>query len=296
MSSPPNAPPEASPTPSPEDELEGSRAPFLDHLEELRWRLWKALVGVIAAGTVCYLFREEIFGFLTDPLFATLEKRHFEGAIKFRTVSGAFMFHFKTAILGGIFFGIPIVLYQGWQFVAPGLYKTERRVALPFVALSSICFVGGGAFAYYLVLPEAFDFLLGYAIDQGGRKMLPDITVEDYLGFTTKLLLAFGIIFEMPVAVGFLSAVGLVTHHVLIKYWRFAVVGAFIVGALLTPPDYVTQTMLAVPLCGLYGISIGIAWFFTKRRAEAAAALDAEYADDPRDDDAPPPAGGGAPG
>lgn len=263
--------PEASPE---EAELEASRAPFMEHLQELRWRLWRAILGVLAAAVVCYLFHQELYFFLTEPLYRVLEQNDLEGTLKFRTISGAFLFHFKTAFLGGLFFGIPVVLYQLWQFIAPGLYKRERRLAAPFVVMSSACFIGGGAFAYYLVLPDAFDFMISYAIKEGPYKMLPDITVEDYLGFTTKLLLAFGIVFEMPVATGFMSAVGVITHRALIKWWRWAIVVTFVMAAMLTPPDYVSQLMLALPMCVLYGVSIGIAWFFTTRREKAAAAAD----------------------
>jgi sec-independent protein translocase protein TatC len=262
------------------NELEDSRAPFMEHLQELRVRVWRALLGVVSAAVICFIFHDEIYRFLTEPLFVVLENRGLEKAVKFRTVTGAFMFHFKSAMLGGVFFGVPVVLHQLWQFVAPGLYKTERRLAIPFVVLSTGCFVGGGAFAYYWVLPEAFDFLLGYAIQDGDRMMLPDITVEDYLGFTTKLLLAFGIVFEMPVGIGFLSIIGLVTHRFLLKYWRYAVVSSFVLAAMLTPPDYITQTMLAVPLCALFGLSIGISYLITVRREAAQAALDDEDGDD----------------
>lgn len=268
-------------TTQPEDELEHSRAPFLEHLEELRWRLWRAILGVIAAAVVCFLFHDEIFVFLTKPLFQVLGDQGLDQQVKFRTIPGAFLFHFKTAILGGIFFGVPIVLYQLWQFVAPGLYKSEQRLALPFVFMSTVCFVGGGAFAYYLVLPQAFDFLIGYTISEGSAQMVPDITIEDYLGFTSKLLLAFGIVFEMPVAVSFFAGIGLITHRTLIRYWRWAVVCAFILGAMLTPPDYITQTMLAIPLMGLYGISIGLAWFITKSRGEPT---DGDAEDEDEDD------------
>ncbi len=261
-----------------EDDLEASRAPFLEHLEELRWRLWRALLGVIAAAVICFLFHDELFFFLTAPLFAALEANQLDQALKFRTIPGAFLFHFKTALLGGIFFGIPVVLYQFWQFVAPGLYRHERSKALPFVVMSTLCFIGGGAFAYYMVLPEAFNFLIGYTITDGPHQLVPDITIEDYLGFTSKLLLAFGLVFLMPVAVSFFAWLGLLTHRTLIRFWRWAIVGAFILGAMLTPPDYITQTMLAVPLVALYGISIGLAWFITRGRE---AALD----DDDDDDD-----------
>lgn len=270
-----DAPPPGLASPE-EDELEDSRAPFLEHLEELRWRLWRAILGVVGAAIVVFLFHDEVFVLLTDPLFDVLEARELDQAVKFRTIPGAFLFHFKTALLGGVFLGIPVVLYQAWQFVAPGLYKRERRMVLPFVFLSSLCFIGGGVFAYTFVLPEAFDFLVGYSITEGDHRMIPDITIEDYLGFTTKLLLAFGIVFEMPVAMGFLAAIGLVTHRFLIQYWRWAVVVAFIMAAFLTPPDYITQLMLAIPLLALYGLSIGIAWMITKRRESASPEADQE--------------------
>ncbi|MBU0553550.1 twin-arginine translocase subunit TatC [Myxococcota bacterium] len=257
---------------APEDkkaELEGSRAPLLDHLEELRWRTWRALLGVLAAAILCGIFHEELFFFLTNPLFRALEHHELETAVKFRTLTGAFLFHFKTAVFGGLFVSIPWVLYQIWRFVAPGLYKQERMLAFPFVFFSTICFVGGALFSYYLVLPEAFDYLIGLSLKNTTYKMIPDITIEDYLSFTTKLLLAFGISFEMPVATAFFSAIGLITHHMLIRFWRFAVVLAFVLAALLTPPDYITQIMLAIPLLMLYVISVGIAYFFTTRRERA---------------------------
>ncbi len=166
----------------PETQLEDSRAPFMQHLQELRWRLWKALVGVAIAATVCFLFHDQIYDFLTAPLYDALKALEVEQVVKARTIQGAFLFHFKTAILGGIFFGIPIVAYQLWQFVAPGLYKNERKIAPPFVVMSTVCFVGGGSFAYFLVLPEAYEFLLGYAVRTGPHAILPDITMEDYLG------------------------------------------------------------------------------------------------------------------
>lgn len=272
--------------PADPSELDASRAPFLEHLEELRWRLWRAVLGVLAASVVCYLFHDAIYQFLTDPLIATLESRDLPTVLKFRTVTGAFMFHFKTAILGGIFFGVPIILYQFWGFVAPGLYRHERKIVLPFVFSSTVCFIGGAAFAYYSVLPYAFDFFLDFTVTSGSHRLEPDITVEDYLSLVTKMLLAFGLVFEMPVLTAFLAGVGVLSHRILIKFWRWAVVLIFIVAAVLTPPDVVTQTMMAIPLCGLYAISIGIAWMLTTRRerraaeaaAEAAAAEEAEAA------------------
>jgi sec-independent protein translocase protein TatC len=266
--------------PGPEDELESSRAPFMEHLEELRWRLWRAVVGVLVCAVVCYIFHKEIYQFLTTPLIDILEKKNLPTGLKFRTVTGAFIFHFKTALLGGIFFGIPVVLWQFWQFVAPGLYSHERKLAVPFVLASTICFLGGGAFAYFVVMPYGFDFLLGYTVNTGAYQLQPDITVEDYLGFVTKFLLAFGLIFELPVATAFLSGIGVVTHRALIKFWRWFVVVAFIIAAVLTPPDWVTQILLAIPLILLYGFSIGIAYFITTRRERRQADTEDEPASD----------------
>ena len=289
QTSPVKAPAESAKAPV-VDELEASRAPFMEHLEELRWRLWRAVLGVLIASVVCYIFHKEIYQFLTKPLIDILHAKNLPTGLKYRTVTGAFMFHFKTALLGGIFFGIPVVLWQFWGFVAPGLYKNERRLAVPFVVCSTICFVGGGAFAYFIVMPYGFDFLLGYTVDSGPYQLQPDITVEDYLGLVTKFLLAFGVVFNMPVATTFLAGIGLFTHRTLIKFWRWFVVIAFVVAALLTPPDWVTQILLAVPLIGLYGVSIGIAYLITMRREAKQAALDDDDGsgeDDAPDDDAP---------
>ncbi|MEZ4474713.1 MAG: twin-arginine translocase subunit TatC [bacterium] len=271
-------------TPPDPTELEASRAPFMAHLEELRWRLLRAIIGVVVAASVCYIFHQELYDFLTDPLISILEARNLPPVLKYRTVSGAFMFHFKTAILGGIFFGVPIILYQFWQFVAPGLYRHERRMVLPFVVSATICFVGGVAFAYYTVLPYAFDFLLDYTVTSGSHRLEPDITVEDYLGFVTKLLLAFGLVFEMPIITAFLAGIGVITHRILLRFWRWAIVLAFVIAAVLTPPDYITQVMLAVPLCILYGLSILIARVLTLRRERAAEAAGDEAGDEAADE------------
>ena len=268
-----------------QDELDASRAPFLEHLGELRWRLWRAIMGVFVAACGCFVFHDELYHLLTAPLYHVLEEMGLENAVKFRTVHGAFMFHLKTAILAGLFLGIPVVLWQIWGFVAPGLYKHERKKAIPFVFLMSVCFIGGGAFAYIFVLPPAFEWLLDFAINpaDGGRALVPDITIEDYLGFTTKLLLAFGLVFELPVGIGFMATVGLVTHRGLIRFWRWAIVSAFVLGAFLTPPDYITQIMLAGSLLTLYSVSIGVAYIITKSREAALGDDDEGDADPPNE-------------
>ncbi|MEE2755865.1 MAG: twin-arginine translocase subunit TatC [Myxococcota bacterium] len=249
-----------------QSELDASRAPFLDHLGELRIRIWWAVVAVFVCACACFVFSDFLGAVIMEPIIVALKAHGQQPTLASRTVQGGFLFSFKVAIIFGVFCAIPVVLYQLWQFIAPGLYKHERRFALPFVVLSTLCFAGGGFFAYYFVLPAVFDFLIGYSVDMGQSNLKLDITIEDSLGFTTKLLLAFGIVFELPVAVAFLSWIGMVTHVGLMVFWRWAVVIAFILGAALTPPDLVSQLFLAVPLVTLYGISIGIAYVITKRR------------------------------
>jgi len=264
---------------SSESHLEQSKAPFLEHLGELRQRLFRAIAGVCVAAIGCFLLHDQIFTILAEPLRHALEANGLPEKMVYRSPAGAFVFHLKTAILGGFVLGLPIVLYQLWMFVAPGLYRHEQKFALPFVALSTVCFIGGGLFAYNFVMPQAFGFLVGYTIDAGPVQLVPDIAVEDYLGFTTKLLLAFGLVFEMPVAIGFLAWIGLVTHKMLIRFWRWAVVLAFVLGSFLTPPDYITQIMLAIPIICLYGISIGVAYVLERKRDESF------YEDDEAEDE-----------
>lgn len=274
----------ASTRPAEDDQhrVESSRAPFMEHLQELRGRLWRALIAVLLCAIVSYLFHEQLYSFLTQPLYDTLDRHKLETAVKFRTIQGPFMFHMKVALLGGLFFGLPFVLYQLWMFIAPGLYRREKNIAIPFVVLSTAFFVGGAAFCYYAVIPYGFDFFLDFAIVEGPNKLLPEIAIEDYLDMVVKLMLAFGGIFEMPLGAAFLAGVGLVTHRGMFRVWRYATVAAFIVAAVLTPPDWISQVMMAIPLLLLYWLSIGVAWFITTRREKAqAAARAAEASDEP---------------
>jgi sec-independent protein translocase protein TatC len=249
-----------------ESELEGTRAPFLEHLVELRKRLWYSVLSILVCALVCYNFHNELFFFLTAPLYEIMAARNLGDHVSFRSMGGVFAFHMQTAFLGGLFFGLPIVLWQLWQFIGPGLYKKERVVVLPFVAASLVCFVGGAAFCYYLVLPDAFDFLLDYSINEGPKKLLPDINIEEYLNFVVKFMLGFGVAFELPTVMAFLASIGVVTHRGLLKFWRYATVIIFVVAAVLTPPDVFSQLLMAIPLIGLYFISVGVSFFITKRR------------------------------
>lgn len=255
------------------------RMPFMEHLRELRTRLIRGIIAVGTSCMVCFFFAEPVYSWLVRPLIDTLpENQKFIG---FLSPVEPFLVYLKTALLMGVFVSSPVLLYQIWAFVAPGLYEREKRAVLPFVLFGTVFFIGGALFCRYVVLPLALDTLVGVAINTKEFAIQPQITMNAYFGVVTRLLLAFGVIFEMPVVVLFLSWARIIDHNTLIHYWRFAVVGAFIIGALLTPPDIATQMLLAGPMLVLYLLSIGIAYVFGGRGGDL---------DDDDDDDAPLPA------
>lgn len=242
---------------------------FWEHLDELRSRLTKAIVAFIVGCGVAYYYKAPIFLWLTRP-FVEGWKAHYKGhapSLHFGSPASAFVANVKMAVLGGALLSLPFVLYQIWAFVAPGLYSREKKYVLPFVTSGCLLFVSGVYFAWRFVFPAAFDFLLNEgALPEGSPiSVIPTIMVEEYLTFSVQGLLAFGAVFEIPVIVFFLAIIGLVNHTHLIKFFRYFIVVAFIVAAILTPPDPLSQIMLAGPLIGLYIVSIGIAFVFGKR-------------------------------
>jgi sec-independent protein translocase protein TatC len=242
------------------------RMPLTAHLEELRTRLIRGLLAVAAGFVVCYGFAEPLVAFLIRPLQAIRP----EQALVIGTgVTDAFFTKLKVSAVAGIFVASPAVFYQAWQFVAPGLYERERRVALPFSLAASLFFIAGAAFCYYAVFPVAFRFFLEEFTSIG---IAPQIRVSEYLTFTSRMLLAFGVTFELPVATFFLARIGLVTHKMMIGAARYAIVVIFIVAAVLTPgPDVASQLLMATPLLLLYALSIGIAYLVARPAAGAEA-------------------------
>ena len=229
--------------------------PLTAHLEELRTRLIRALLAIAIGFAACYGFSEPLVTFLIRPLQSI---RPEQSLVIGTGVTDAFFTKLKVAAVAGIFLASPAVFYQAWQFVAPGLYERERRVALPFSLAASFFFITGAAFCYYAVFPVAFRFFLEQftSID-----IAPQIRVNEYLSFVSRMLLAFGATFELPVATFFLARIGLVTHRMMMAVWRYAIVVIFIVAAVLTPgPDVASQMLMATPLLILYGLSIGIAY------------------------------------
>jgi sec-independent protein translocase protein TatC len=254
--------------------------PLTEHLAEFRTRLIRALIAVAIAFGVCWLFAAELVAWLTLPLRAV--EAHVGGVIG-TGVTDAFFTKLKVSFIAAIFAASPVVFFQAWRFVAPGLYQRERRMAIPFSIAASFFFVAGAAFCYAIVFPVAFEFFLAeftsVALD-------PQIRISEYLTFVSRMLLAFGVTFELPVVTFFLARIGMVTHRTLIGGARYAVVGIFILAAVLTPgPDVASQLLMAGPLLLLYGVSIGVA-FFARRREPAADEDDAAT---------PPPAPGSPP-
>lgn len=247
------------------------RMTVLEHLGELRTRVMKSLVAFAVGFAISWTWVEQLFMLLQRPLQeaapeAALAQMHH------KDLSEPFFVLLKTAMFGGLFLAIPVILYQLWQFIAPGLYPNEKKAVMPFVALSYLFFIVGSAFAFIFVLPKGYEFLLNFSADISQ----PELMMSEYLAITTKMLIGFGAIFQLPVISMFLSQIGVLTHRHLIKFWRYSVVLSFVIAALLTPPDVVTQVLMALPLCILYFLSIGIAWYFTTRRERKAALAETE--------------------
>jgi sec-independent protein translocase protein TatC len=241
-----------------------ARMPLTAHLEELRWRLLRALAAVGVAFGLCWWFAEPIFDVLIRPLTAL---RPAESLVIGTGVAEAFFTKLKVSFIAALFLASPVVFFQAWRFVAPGLYEGEKRLALPFALVASVFFTLGAAFCYTFVFPVGFRFFLDEYASIG---VAPQIRIAEYLTFATRMLLAFGVTFELPVVTFFLARVGIVTHRHLIAGGRYAILAIFVVAAVLTPgPDVASQLLMAVPLLVLYGLSILVA-LLAARPAEAA--------------------------
>ena len=230
------------------------------HLVELRKRLGLSVLSVFIAFIVAFVFHETILEWVTAPLnealaeVAHLSKKAADGMVTTHQVGGAFFVALKVSFFAAILGALPFILYQLWLFIAPGLYSNEKKMVLPFVIGGSIMFLVGVLFAYYVVTPFGFQFLITF----GSFLYTPLINIEDYVGFFTKIMMGFGIAFELPVFAYFLALLGLVTDQTLKDFFKYAVLIIFVLAALLTPPDVLTQLLMAAPLILLYGASIFI--------------------------------------
>jgi len=226
---------------------------FLEHLEELRRRIIKSLVAVIIFAIGAYFISDRLVDIVVAPLH--------DVGVYFKAPAEAFMVRLKIAIFAGAVVAMPVLFYQIWMFVGPGLYKSEIKIVIPIVATATIFFLVGGAFCFFYVIPIAIEFLLGFATEE----MQPMIMVGEYISFVGMMVLAFGIVFELPVASFILGRMGVIDHTFLARGRRYAIVGMVILGSLLTPPDIISQLLLAGPLYILYEISIIVVRITGKR-------------------------------
>ncbi len=259
-----------------ENEINDKEMPLLEHLSELRRRLIWSAVAFLLAFFLCYHFAPRIYDFLAAPLANALKARGEKPELIYTALYEAFFTYIKVAIFGAAFISFPVVATQLWMFIAPGLYRKEKRAMLPFLVVTPILFFAGGALAYYVVFPAAWKFFLSFQNTAPGSAVKIDLMakVSDYLNLVMKLIFAFGLSFELPVLLTLLGKVGIISSAGLRKYRRYAYVGCFIVAAVLTPPDILTQSLLAFPLIILYEISV-----FSVKMVEPKLAPEADAGD-----------------
>jgi sec-independent protein translocase protein TatC len=245
--------------PAHEDDIDDKPMPLLDHLIELRTRLMWSIGAFVVAFLVSYHFSADIYKFLAQPLADIMKEKHgTEGRMIFTHLTEAFFTYLKVAMFAGAFVSFPIAATQLWLFVAPGLYRSEKKALMPFLAATPIMFFLGGALAYYVIFPMAWRFFLGFEIPtgDGGMGVQLEAKVSEYLSLVMKLIFAFGLAFELPVGLVLLAKVGIISSKGMRRHWRYAYLGMVVVAAVLTPPDVISQLGLAIPLIALYEISI----------------------------------------
>lgn len=267
------------PAPAPEEGEDGKPMGLLDHLNELRWRLVRCFIAALVGFCLCWAVVEPLFDILTLPLNNAL------GAVgahaQYTSMPEPFFTRMLVAFVTGLFIASPFIFYQIWAFIAPGLYDEEKRFIIPVAVISAIFFIGGGLFCYFIVFPYAFDFFIGFSTES--IQITPRIS--DYLDFILKLLLAFGLIFEMPLFSFFLSRMGVLTAAMMRRGRRYAIVGIFIVAAILTPPDVVSQLLMACPMLILYEFSILVAALCGKKpKKEEEEAEENDAPEEPAED------------
>ncbi|GAA0563347.1 twin-arginine translocase subunit TatC [Rhizomicrobium electricum] len=265
------------PTDADEAEIEASKAPLLEHLIELRKRIIYSLLALLGGFIICFAFADPIYNFLTAPLAHALAGQPGRHLI-YTQVYEKFFTNAKVGLFAGLCLAFPVIAAQIWMFVAPGLYKHERRAFLPFLLASPALFITGAAFVYYVMLPYALKFFLGFET-KGSKDALPIemmAKVSDYFDFVTTLIFAFGLTFQLPVALALLGRVGIVSSDLLRSSRRYAIVGITVLAAIFTPPDIFSMLSLLVPLIFLYEVSIWLVKGIEKKRDKERAEADAE--------------------
>ena len=245
-----------------------------EHLGELRKRIVRAGITLLAGAILCWSFREKLLAWIAEPYKVAWKIRFPTTPVELQTLApiDAFVSYMQLALTGGVVLAAPVIFYQLWAFVSPGLYSKEKKYIIPFVLFSSTLFAGGIAFCYYAFFPSFFSYsfsLLGEVGDPGGLILTSRPTMEFYLDFATRMLLAFGFIFELPLFISFLALAGIVTPMQLVRFSRWAVIASFVIGAFITPgPEMSSQFIVASALVGLYFLSVGLSFLVAKRRDE----------------------------
>jgi len=259
--------PPADPTfPKSEDEfdpVEAYQMPLLEHLRELRTRLVVSLVATAIGIAACFSYTEVIWDFLVAPMNAALENSGRGNMVIIEPLEG-FLTYLKVSLVAGLGVASPVISYQVWRFVAPALYPKEKRLVIPLMFASTLLFFTGAAFCYTVIFQFAFPFF----IEITAADVEASLSIAAYLGLATRLLVAFGVCFQLPVVVFFLARIGLIDHRDMIAFFRYGVVAIFVLAAMLTPPDVLSQLLMAAPMILLYIIGIGVAWIFTTKERD----------------------------
>ena len=255
------------------DEIDESAAPLIEHLTELRSRLIRSVVAFAICMILAFTVATDIFNFLANPIVEMLKENGQAPDLIFTGLQQGFMVNIRISLFGGFIVSFPYISFQLWKFVAPGLYKDEKSAFLPFLLASPILFLLGSAFAFYIVMPLAFDFFLGFQQENEEISDLVGITylgtINEYLGLTMKFIIAFGLCFQLPVLLTLMGKAGLVTSEVLARSRKYAVVGILVLAAVVTPPDVITQIILFTVVYALYEVSvILVKWVEKKRESE----------------------------
>ena len=242
---------------------------FWEHLDELRRRLVWSIGAFFVSCGAAWAVREHMLAWLVKPFADSWAAQKLPGpaTLHFGAPGAAFIAYLKLSMIGGVALAAPMIFYQLWAFVAPGLYAKEKRFVIPFVLASSGLFVGGGYFGWRAAFPLAFNYFLGMAGTVGGQgvTITPTVMMGEYLDFVMQMLLAFGVVFEIPLFITFMAMAGIVNYLQLIKFGRWFILIAFVVAAVMTPPDVTSQLLMAVPMCLLYFLSIGLAYVFGRK-------------------------------